>query len=109
MFAPGTLKHDAKLWVMRDFTKDSGRGLILGGGVNVSSGIYAEAGDLRLKQSAYALLSAQIGYQFNERVSLRLTAENLTDKKYHTRIEGWSRQSYFGDPRNFMLTARLAL
>lgn len=35
----------------------------------------------------YALLSAQIGYQFDERVSLRLTAENLTDKKYYTRID----------------------
>ena len=109
VFAPGTPKHDVKLWVMRDFAKDNGRGLILGGGVNVSSGIFAQAGDLRWKQHAYALLSAQIGYQFDERVSLRLTAENLTDRKYYTRIEGWSRQSYFGDPRNVMLTARLAL
>ena len=53
------------------------------------------------------MLSAQIGYQFSERFSLRLTGENLTDKKYYTRIEGWSRQSYFGDPRNVMLTARM--
>lgn len=107
VFAPGTPEHDLKLWAVRDFSKETGRGLILGGGVNVSSGIYAESGDLEWKQKAYALLSAQIGYQFNERLSLRLTGENLTDKKYYTRIEGWSRQSYFGDPRNVMLTARM--
>ncbi|WP_087576085.1 TonB-dependent siderophore receptor [Sphingobium xenophagum] len=107
VFAPGTPEHDLKLWAVRDFSKETGRGLILGGGVNVSSGIYAGSGDLEWKQKAYALLSAQIGYQFSERFSLRLTGENLTDKKYYTRIEGWSRQSYFGDPRNVMLTARM--
>ncbi|WP_336622871.1 TonB-dependent siderophore receptor [Sphingobium cyanobacteriorum] len=58
VFAPGTPRHDLKLWAVRDFSKNSGRGLILGGGVTVSSGIYAEVGDLRWKQSAYAVLSA---------------------------------------------------
>lgn len=106
VFAPGTPEHDVKLWAVRDFSKDTGRGLILGGGINVSSGINAESGDLEWTQKAYALLSAQIGYQFSDSFSLRLTGENLTDKKYYTRIEGWSRQSYFGDPRNVMLTAR---
>lgn len=109
VFSPGTPEHDAKLWVVRDFSKATGRGLILGGGLNLSRGVYAGSGDLKWQQDTYALFSAQIGYQFSERFSLRLTGESLSDKKYYTRIEGWSRQSYFGDPRNVMLTAKFGL
>lgn len=52
------------------------------------------------------MLAAQVGYRFNEHFDVLLKGNNLTNEKYYSNVAGWSRQSYYGEPRNIMLTLR---
>lgn len=60
---------------------------------------------LKAEQGGYTLLSAQLGYRFNEHYTVTLSGNNLTDKRYLERsTPGWG--SIFGEPRNYTLTLR---
>lgn len=105
-FSSRTLRHSMKLWNTWQISGDATRGWTLGGGLEYSSGVYAENSGVKWKQGAYTIASASASYRFDEDWSLALNVENLFDKKYYTRMDGWFRQSYYGNPRNFMLTLR---
>lgn len=105
-FAPNNPKHLLKLWNKYKLSGDSTQGWSIGGGLNINSGIYAVDGDTTWKQGGYTLASLQVAYRINQHWDISLTGNNLFDKKYFSKVEGWTRQTFFGDPRNFMLTLR---
>ncbi|WP_019882857.1 MULTISPECIES: TonB-dependent receptor [unclassified Methylophilus] len=100
VFATSTPKHSFKLWNKYRLSD----AWAIGGGLDMSSGVYAYDGTNKWEQGAYTLASAQVSYRINPKWNLSLTGSNLFDKKYYSRLEGWSRQTYFGEPRNFMMT-----
>jgi outer-membrane receptor for ferric coprogen and ferric-rhodotorulic acid len=102
VFATSTPKHNFKLWNKYRLSE----AWAIGGGLNISSGVYASDGTTKWEQGGYTLASAQVSYRIDPHWELSLTGNNLFDKSYYSRMEGWSRQSYFGDPRNVMLTLR---
>ncbi|MGC3987743.1 MAG: TonB-dependent siderophore receptor [Pseudorhodoferax sp.] len=91
-------RHIFSLW--SDHRFDSG--LSLAAGVRVRSGIYSEDSGVRWKAGGVAVFSAQAGYQITPQLRATLTLNNLFDRKYLDRPDGWTRQSYYGEPRSLM-------
>jgi outer membrane receptor for ferric coprogen and ferric-rhodotorulic acid len=56
------------------------------------------------RQDAYALLDLMAAYEFNKNLSLSASLRNATDEKYLTSLL-WT-QSYYGAPRNVLVTLR---
>ena len=99
--SPDTPRHNFKLWTRYYFSDDANRGWRIGAGVNTVSSIYAEDGTNRWEQGGYTLLSAQLGYRFNENFDVSFKGNNLTDEKYYSTVRANTRHNYYGDPRNF--------
>lgn len=59
----------------------------------------------KFSQDPYWLVDLMARYQVTENVSATVNVNNLFDKKYYTNI-GFYNSSYYGDPRNVMLTTR---
>nr|WP_228703831.1 TonB-dependent siderophore receptor [Acinetobacter larvae] len=62
-------------------------------------------GDGYIKQKAYMLANANIGYRYNENFSANLSVNNLFDKKYYEKV-GFYNGIFWGEPRNVTLTLR---
>jgi outer membrane receptor for ferric coprogen and ferric-rhodotorulic acid len=91
-------RHLFSLWSDHRFAN----GLSLAGGVRVRSGIYTDDGGVRWGAGGVAVFSAQAGYQITPQLRATLTLNNLLDRKYIDRPDGWTRQSYYGEPRSLM-------
>ncbi|CAN7737813.1 TonB-dependent siderophore receptor [Pseudorhodoferax sp. LjRoot39] len=91
-------RHLFSLWSDHRFAN----GLSLAAGVRVRSGIYSEDSGVRWKAGGVAVFSAQAGYQITPQLRATLTLHNLLDRKYIDRPDGWTRQSYYGEPRSVM-------
>lgn len=52
----------------------------------------------RVRQGAYAIYGLQAGYEFNQRLKLSATLDNLTDEKHLASLQ-WD-QAFYGKPRN---------
>lgn len=59
----------------------------------------------KFSQDPYWLVDVMARYQLTESLSATLNVNNLLDKKYYTNI-GFYDSSYYGDPRNVMVTTR---
>ena len=59
-----------------------------------------------VKQSGYGLLGLHAGYAVNKQLDLSLNVNNLFDRKYYSSIGSTTDANFFGEPRNFLLTAR---
>lgn len=59
----------------------------------------------KFAQDPYWLVDLMARYQISENVSATLNVNNLFDKKYFTNI-GFYNSSYYGDPRNLMVSTR---
>lgn len=105
-FAPNTPRHSFKLWSRHTFTQEPLQIWTVGYGIIASSGVYAEEGAIRWSQGGYVITSALIGYKVNRNIDLALNMNNIFDRKYYARVDGWTRQSYYGEPANVMLTLR---
>lgn len=85
--------------------------ITVGGGISYQSLFYgriysAAAGDYtRIKQGGYSLVDLMTRYQYNEQLSFTLNANNVTDKRYLSGLGNFD-TTYYGEPRNFMLTTR---
>jgi outer membrane receptor for ferric coprogen and ferric-rhodotorulic acid len=80
----------------------------VGGSVHWQSGIHKEASGFYAKQSAYAIASLMAGYRFGKELDFQLNINNLFDKTYYKSLGPNMKigASVYGEPRNFMLTAR---
>ena len=95
-------RHTVSLWTDYRFSDDTLRGLSLALGMKMRSSIYDTSNLWR--QGAVTVFALQAGYQFTPSLRGTLTVNNLLDKHYRDRVDGWSRQSYFGEPRSIMFT-----
>ncbi|MFP1952386.1 TonB-dependent siderophore receptor [Lonsdalea quercina] len=61
-----------------------------------------------IQQGGYTLYNANISYQYNKHLSFNLVGNNLTNKEYYRTLNNRiiNGNNYYGDPRNFMLTAK---
>ncbi|MGZ0703262.1 TonB-dependent siderophore receptor [Pseudomonas piscis] len=66
---------------------------------------YGKGTEEKFSQDPYWLVDLMARYQITENVSATLNVNNLLDKKYFTNI-GFYNSSYYGDPRNLMLSTR---
>ena len=64
------------------------------------------ATDISTEQDAYTMVDLMAAYTFNDHFNLTFNINNATDEKYLTSLY-WD-QSYYGAPRNYMLTANLS-
>ena len=103
----GTSRHSGDIWT--DYTFENGRyeGLSVGGGVHFKSKFWGDTTDdkntLRVRAPGYAVVSAKVSYELNERYSATLNVDNLLDKKYYTRLGDRSYGNYYGDGRRVSL------
>ncbi|MEN0107752.1 MAG: TonB-dependent siderophore receptor [Pseudomonas sp.] len=87
--------------------------LRVGGTVSWQSRMYndfavADGTRYRLEQGAYYVADLMAGYQATKNLDLQVNANNIFDRKYYSSISNdylYGGDSY-GDPRNFMLTAK---
>ncbi|UVK81397.1 TonB-dependent siderophore receptor [Pseudomonas sichuanensis] len=107
-----TPEHQFKLYTTYRFQGPLEK-LRVGGGVTWQSRMYndialADGSSYRLIQGAYAVTDLMAGYQVSPQLDLQLNANNVFDKHYYSSIS--ESVDYggdtFGDPRNFMLTAK---
>ena len=83
----------------------------VGGGISWQSASYgkiysAPAGDYtRIKQGGYTLVDLMTRYQYNEHLSFTANANNIFDKKYLTGLGNFD-TTFYGEPRNLMLTTK---
>lgn len=66
-------------------------------------------GRYHIEQGAYMLAGLMAGFKVNEHLDTQLNVNNIFDKKYYQGIASnstWSPYDVYGDPRNFMLTAK---
>ena len=83
----------------------------VGGGISWQSAFYgkiysAPAGDYtRIKQGGYTLVDLMTRYQYNEHLSFTANANNVFDKKYLGGLGNFD-TTFYGEPRNLMLTTK---
>lgn len=100
-------KHSFKLWTNWRPASGALTGFELGGGLNAFSAQTAGTGASSVRQPGYAIVSARLGYRFDEHMSVAVNLNNLFDKTYYARIMGSGRGNYYGDPRSVMATLRV--
>ncbi len=66
---------------------------------------YGKGTQEKFSQDPLWLVDLMARYQITENVSATLNVNNVFDKKYYTNI-GFYNSSYYGDPRNVMLSTR---
>jgi len=97
-------KHLLRLYTKYQLPGDWSRWSVTGG-LNFQSKTYTGSSVIA-RQPSYAVWNAGIGYEANKYLALHLSANNLLDKVYYRRINTGVGNMY-GEPRSFMLTARM--
>ncbi|MFY3138492.1 TonB-dependent siderophore receptor [Achromobacter xylosoxidans] len=104
-YASYTPRHTFRLWT--DYALPLlERRLSVGGGLQIQSGFYSVAGPFTLRQGGYALVDLRVAYRAGRHVTVALNANNLFDRVYYQRVKETNWESYYGEPRNVMLTVR---
>lgn len=104
-FEPTTPKHAFNLWGKYTFSDETFDGLSIGTGVKAVSPVY-NGTNPRVQQHAYAVFDAQLGYRLTDKATLSLTAKNLFDKVYFSRLNNVRRQNHYGEPRSVQISLR---
>ncbi|MDU9389595.1 TonB-dependent siderophore receptor [Pseudomonas japonica] len=104
-FSTITPKHNFNLWTDYQFSDGLFKDFSVGGGVRAVSATYYRR-NVDFEQRGYALTSAQIGYRINKNLSVKLTGNNLFDRKYYERVDSPWGSNFYGEPRNFTFTVR---
>lgn len=74
-----------------------------GAGVNYQS---ARETSTITQQGGFSVWNARVAYQIDRNWSAALNINNVFDKRYYSYMDDWFYNSYFGEPRNFLLTLR---
>ncbi len=104
-FSTITPKHNLNLWTAYEFTDGPLQDFSVGGGVRAVSATYYRR-NVDFEQGGYAITTAQIGYKINKHLSVKLTGNNLFDRKYYERVDSPWGSNFYGEPRNFTFTVR---
>lgn len=104
---PGVPEHMASLWLTYTFRQTFLEGLSLGGGVRYVGSSYGDAANT-IGIPSYTLFDAAVSYDLGKAVSslegatVRLSATNLSDKRYVATATG-STSAFYGSGRNVSL------
>ncbi|MBN7797312.1 TonB-dependent siderophore receptor [Parahaliea mediterranea] len=104
-FSSITPEHSLKLWGKYSLNSKLAFGL----GAEYSSGTFSESNGIRWEENSYTIFSMMLSYNLNESTRIVLNGTNLTDEEYYARVQGGSRQNYFGDPRQFTVSIETSL
>ncbi|HSX69680.1 MAG TPA: TonB-dependent receptor, partial [Pseudomonas sp.] len=102
-------KHSLKSYAKYRFVDGPLARAFVGGGVHINSGNRGSSETELRAQGGYALVNAQVGYEFSEKTSVALLGNNLFDRHYYARVGGQNTYNTFGEPRNFALVLRTEL
>lgn len=75
----------------------------VGGAMRTQSRIYSPYG---VKQGGYTIVDLNTAYAVNHHLDLNFNLNNVFDKRYYSTITSPTESNFFGEPRNFMVTAR---
>jgi len=73
---------------------------------NADGTVSSQTTPFRVMQGGYTIASASVEYQVNDRWTAALNINNLFDKTYYSTIGSLIYGSFYGAPRNAMLTLR---
>lgn len=106
-------EHMFKLSTVYKFKGDL-EGLRVGGTLDVQSSMYAEGTNNGVSwhnaQNPFGIVGVMLGYKPFEQMDVQLNIENLFDKTYYRTIGynvDYGSTDIYGEPRNFMLKAKL--
>lgn len=105
VFSPDTPKHLARIWTTYRLP-GALKAFTVGGGVDAQSATYRQVGALRADIGGRAVWSALLRVDIDRRWNASLNLNNVFDKRYYRALAGFNNGSYYGDPRNLMLTLR---
>jgi outer membrane receptor for ferric coprogen and ferric-rhodotorulic acid len=106
-------KHMVRVWANYQLPGEWAKWQV-GAGSSIQSGVYgryvgsAPGTGIKNETGGYAIYNARIGYDLSKYVNLSLNVENLFDRKYYSQTGTIESNTYFGNPRNMMLTVRTA-
>lgn len=100
-FSPLTPKHLVRLWSTYRIGP-----VKIGGGVNAQSATYGWSWNPVVRQSGYAIANALLSYELDSNFTLSANLNNLLDKHYYASLGGAAGGTYFGAPRNVMVSLR---
>lgn len=103
-FSPIEPKHSFRGSAVYRFNEGVLNGLAVGADVMFFSESYASVLTPERKQVPYTLLNGFVSYNVNKNLALFFNCNNITDCVYYSRVGG--NGDFFGDPRNFTLSAR---
>nr|WP_279538633.1 TonB-dependent receptor [Pseudomonas brassicae] len=80
----------------------------VGGGLSSQNTTFNQGEGYRIEQEGYTLVDLMVGHRLTENIDLRLNVNNVFDKKYYQTINSntWNAFNVYGEPRNFMLSAK---
>lgn len=104
-FSTITPKHNINLWTDYEFSDGPLKDFNIGGGVRAVSATYYRR-NVDFEQGGYAIATAQVGYKVNQNLSVKLTGNNLFDRKYYERVDSPWGSNFYGEPRNLTFTVR---
>ncbi|WP_419735512.1 TonB-dependent siderophore receptor [Pseudomonas sp. COR18] len=100
-----TPKHMLRVSTMYNLQGDLNR-LSVGGGVSTQSGYVSHFNDQDIPNPGRAIWDARTQYKLDDHWKLSFDLKNVFDKKYYEATGELRRGSYYGEPRNFMVTLR---
>lgn len=103
-YAPNSPKHLFKLWSHYRFApaEQTKNVWSIGGGLTAQSSTFGTTRTVR--QGAYVVANAQVGYQFNPKLNVAVNVNNISNTRYYQRLGNVYYYNYYGEPRNFMAT-----
>lgn len=103
-YAPNSPKHLFKLWSHYRFAAPEQTKNVwsVGGGLTAQSSTFGTTRTVR--QGAYVVANAQVGYQFNPKLNVAVNINNISNMRYYQRLGNIYYYNYYGEPRNFMAT-----
>lgn len=103
---PNSPRHLFKLWTHYRFAAPEVARNVwsVGGGVTAQSSTFGNA--RTVKQGAYVVASAQVGYQLRPELNITFNINNISNTKYYQRLGNVNYYNYYGEPRNFMATVQ---
>ena len=101
-------KHMFKAYTNYRFTEGALAGFDVGAGLNAFGETVGGTMPIAVRQPAYVVVNANVGYRVNDDVTVRLSVNNLFDEVYYARISGVGRGNYYGEPRSVAVSIRAA-
>nr|WP_298797782.1 TonB-dependent receptor [uncultured Acetobacter sp.] len=105
-YTPNSPRHLFKLWTHYRFAAPEVTRNVwsIGAGVDAQSSTFGTTRTVR--QGAYAVASAQVGYQWRPELNMTFSVNNLSNTRYYQRLGNVYYYNYYGEPRSFMASVQ---